>query len=267
MVEMDVGVGAVLSQWVAADQKLEVLQWAHKSRLTCHSGIQRTWEALLLRFWWATLEEDTHEFVRAYPTCSQNKVPRQALAGLLQPLPVPHCPWSHISLDFITGLPPSGSNTGILSVVDRLSKMTHFVPLPKLPSAKETAQLMLLHVFRLYRIPVDIVSDRGPQFTSTFWKEFCSQLEATASLSLGFHPHSNGQTERLNQELETTCLVLQIPSSWSEQLLWVEYALSSSATHLSTFQCAYGYQLPLFRSQEREAACLSALAFIVYRPG
>lgn len=102
-------------------------------------------------------------------------MPRQVPAGPLQPLPVPHHPLSHISLDFITGLPPSGGNTVILSVVDRFSKMTHFVPLPKRPSAK-TAQLILLHVFRLHGIWVYVVSDWGPQFASIFWKEFCSQL-------------------------------------------------------------------------------------------
>lgn len=88
-----------------------------------------------------------------------------------------------------------------------------------------------------------------------------------ASLSLGLHSQSNDETERLNQELETKlwCLVSQNPSSWAEQLLLVEYAhniLSRSATHLSPFQCADGYQPPLFLSREREAACPSALTFI-----
>lgn len=89
-------------------------------------------------------------------------------SGLLHPLPVPHCRWSHISLDFVTALPPSQDNTVNLTVVDRFSKMVHFVPLPKLPSAKETANLLLEHVFHLHGLPRDIVSDWGPQF----WTEF-----------------------------------------------------------------------------------------------
>ncbi|KAI3368651.1 hypothetical protein L3Q82_025653 [Scortum barcoo] len=133
---------------------------------------------------------------------------------------------SRLSLDFVTGLPPSHGHTTILTVVDRFSKMAHFVPLPKLPSAKETAELMLTHVFRLHGLPVDVVSDRGPQFTSIFWREFCvlvALVGASASLSSGFHPQSNGQTERMNQELETAlrCMASQHPSSWSQQLLWV----------------------------------------------
>ena len=185
----------------------------------------------------------------------------------LQPLPVLHRPWSHISVDFVTGLPPSDGKTAILTIVDRFSKMAHFVSLPKLPSAKETAQLLLNHVFRLHGIPVEVVSDRGPQFSSVFWREFCSLLGATASLTSGYHPQSNGQAERMNQEMETTlrCMTSQNPSSWSQHLLWVEYAhntLTSSATGLSPFQCAYGYQPPLFPALEGEASCPSVQAFI-----
>ncbi|KAL0170806.1 hypothetical protein M9458_035402, partial [Cirrhinus mrigala] len=87
-------------------------------------------------------------------------------AGLLRPLPIPTRPWSHIALDFVTGLPSSRGNTVILTVVDRFSKAVHFIPLPKLPSARETAQLMTDHVFRLHGLPTDVVSDRRPQFTS-----------------------------------------------------------------------------------------------------
>lgn len=63
--------------------------------------------------------------------------------GLLQPLPMPTRPWSHISLDFITGLPCSEENFAILTIIDHFSKMAHFISLPKLPSARETAQLLV----------------------------------------------------------------------------------------------------------------------------
>ena len=112
------------------------------------------------------MEKEVSEYMAACPVCARNKVSRYPPAGLLCPLPVPHRPWSDISLDFVTGLPPSEGNTTVLTVVDRLSKMVHFIPLPKLPSAKETAEVMLRHVFRLHGFPKDVVSDRGPQFAS-----------------------------------------------------------------------------------------------------
>lgn len=141
------------------------------------------------------------------------------------------------------------------------------LPLPKLPSAKETTELMLTHLFHLHGLPVDVVSDQGPQFTSVFWRDFCALVGASASLSSGFHPQSNGQTERLNQELETAlrCMASQHPSSRSQQLLWVEYAhntLTCSATRLPPFQCTSGFQHLLFPDLEKEVSCPSVQAFI-----
>lgn len=89
---------------------------------------------------------DIAEYVEACPTCAQNKSSNKAAAGLLNPLPTPHHPWSHISLDFVTEIPNSDGNTVILTIVDHFSKMVHFVPMPKLPTAKETAEVVLHHV-------------------------------------------------------------------------------------------------------------------------
>lgn len=70
-----------------------------------------------------------------------------------------------------------------------------------------------------------IVSDQGPQFASLFWKDFCQLLGTTEGLSSGFYPKSNGQMERVNQELEHSlkCLASDNPS-WVMHLVWVEYA-------------------------------------------
>ena len=94
----------------------------------------------------------------------------------------------------------------VLTVVDSFSKMAHFLLLAKLPSATQTAQLLLTHVGRLHGIPVNVASDRGPQFASVSWREFCSLLVAIASLSSGYHPQSNGQMEQKNQEMEINAL-------------------------------------------------------------
>uniref|UniRef100_A0A3P9KUB3 Gypsy retrotransposon integrase-like protein 1 n=1 Tax=Oryzias latipes TaxID=8090 RepID=A0A3P9KUB3_ORYLA len=237
----------------------KVLNWFHASRLFCHPGCKRTYALIRQRFWWPTLKEDLQEYVSACPECAQVKPTNRPQAGYLHPLAVPRRPWSHISMDSITGLPLSNGNSVVLTIVDRFSKMVHFIALPKLPSAKEMAEVLLQHVFCLHGIPRDIISDRGPQFTLRFWSEFCRLLNVSVSLSSGFHPQSNGQTERLNQQLETSLRLLcgSNPSTWSGNLVWAEFAhnsLPSSATRLSPFQIVYGYQPPLFCSQEVSVA-------------
>lgn len=126
----------------------------------------------------------------------------------------------------------------LLTVVDQFSKAAHFIPLPKLPSARETALTVIDHVFRMHGLPMAVVSDRGSQFVSKFWKEFCHLLGVKISISSSFHPQRNSQTERANQDLEWVlqCLVSQNPFSWSQQLSWVEYVHNSlpvSSTSLS----------------------------------
>nr|XP_049577352.1 uncharacterized protein LOC125969396 isoform X2 [Syngnathus scovelli] len=108
----------------------------------------------------------------------------------------------------------------------------------------------------------EIPSDRGPPFISQVWKQFCSALDARVSLTSGYHPQTNGQTERMNQELEATllCLTSDNPAEWSKYLPWVEYAHNShvsAVTGPSPFEVTLGYQPPLFPADERELSVTS----------
>ncbi|KAL0177254.1 hypothetical protein M9458_026148, partial [Cirrhinus mrigala] len=237
--------------YVPETHREQLLQQVHSTPSSGHPGITATLHLLKNRFWWPTINQDTQAFVKNCTVCNTCKPSRQLPAGLLQPLPIPQRPWSHIAIDFVTDLPNSQGKTTILTVVDRFSKSCRLIPLPKLPTALETAETLCNFVFRFYGLPEDILSDRGPQFTSRVWAAFFSLLNVNISLTSGYHPQANGQTERLNQELtrflRTYCHSHQ--ADWSRYLMWAEYAQNSllkPATGLTPFKCVLGYQPPLF---------------------
>uniref|UniRef100_A0A803JJ93 Integrase catalytic domain-containing protein n=1 Tax=Xenopus tropicalis TaxID=8364 RepID=A0A803JJ93_XENTR len=152
-------------------------------------------------------------------------------------------------MDFIVDLPRSAEFTTILVVVDRFSKMAHFIPLRKLPSAVLLASIFIKEIFRLLGFPSSIVSDRGVQFVSRFWRAFCKLLGIGLNFSSAYHPQSNGQTERTNQVLEQflRCFISQNHDNWAELLPWAEFAhnnLQHEALGSSPFACVYG-QNPL----------------------
>lgn len=91
-------------------------------------------------------------------------------------LATPQRPWSHFAVDFIRDLPESQGYTTILSVIDKFSKSLRLIPLPGLPTAFATAELLFNHMFRYFGIPEDIVSDKGTQFTSHVSSSFMEKL-------------------------------------------------------------------------------------------
>ncbi|KAK3536173.1 hypothetical protein QTP70_032726 [Hemibagrus guttatus] len=174
-----------------------VMQWVHEAPSSGHPGIRQSTQLIRRQFWWPSLGSDVEGYVQACPMCAQARTNCQLPEGLLEPLPIPRRPWSHLSVDFLTDLPDSGGFTAVMVVVDRFSKGCKLIPLKGLTTAMQTAEAMFNHVC----LPEDIVSDRGPQFTSRVWGSLCAQLGIGVSLSSGYHPQSNGKAEHLNQEI------------------------------------------------------------------
>ena len=238
--------------FVPEDLRVSVLSLCHDHELAGHFGVQKTSELLQRTFWWPQLVKDCRSYVESCTTCIRNKGSRSRAWGLLRPLPVPERPWRMISMDFIVELPPSEGFTTIFVTVDRLSKMAHFLPMKGTPSAPETAKIFIKEIVRLHGIPANIVSDRGVQFTSRFWKALCESLKIELSFSSAYHPQSNGQTERTNQTLEQylRCFSSFSQEDWVSLLPLAEFAYNNSihsATKQSPFYANYGYH-PLFLS-------------------
>ena len=160
----------------AGPLRLRILQECHDTPAAGHFGQRKTHELLSRNYWWPNSRNTVDAFVRSCDTCCRAKAPRHLPHGLLQPLPVPLGPWRHISLDFITDLPISHGFDAVLVVIDRFSKMAHFVPCNKTIASDATAELLLREVFRLHGFPDNIVSDRGPQFIAKFWQRLLELL-------------------------------------------------------------------------------------------
>ena len=124
------------------------------------------------------MKKDIAEYVARCDICQRIKAEHQRPAGLLQPLPIPVWKWDEISMDFIVGLPKTQKgNDSIWVIVDRLTKVAHFIPVKTIYRGDKYAQLYVEHILRLHGVPSRIVSDRGPQFTTRFWKVCTPYLE------------------------------------------------------------------------------------------
>jgi len=150
-------------------------------------------------------------------------------------------------MDFITDLPPSKSFDSICVIVDRLTKMAHFTPCKKTISSEETARLFFDTIYRYYGLLDDIVSDRGPQFVSKFWKSLFETLKVKINLSSAFHLQMDEQTERVNQVLEQylCCTINYQQDDWTSQLTLAEFAYNNTvhtSTRQTPFYANYGYR-------------------------
>jgi hypothetical protein len=149
-------------------------------------------------------------------------------------------------MDFIEGLPKSQKFDTILVVIDKFTRYAHFVPLAHPFSAMHVAQAFVDNIYKLHGLPDNIISDRDIIFTSAFWKQLFKLSNTQLLMSSSYHPQTDGQSERLNQCLETflRCSVHACPKQWSKWLplakLWYNTNFHSAMGH-SPFEALYGY--------------------------
>ena len=135
------------------------------------------------------MAEDIEDYVRSCDDCQMNKASRLKRHGTLHPLELSNSQWNSISMDFITYLPVSEDCSTVWVIVDRYTKMAHFVPEKNTQKTAEgCAKLFLANVWKLDGLPSDIVSDRNPVFTSTFWAELMKKLDVRLRNSTAFRP-------------------------------------------------------------------------------
>jgi len=169
---------------------LEILRDHYDAPLLGHHGITKTIELITRNYWFPGINAVTKDYINSCQSCQQGKAPWYLHHGELIPLPVPDAPWKELSCDFITDLPVSNGMDFILVFVDRMTKMSHFIPCLKSTTAFEFAQLFVSHIVRLYGLSDSIVSNRSSIFTSNFCSILTSILKIDLRKSTVFHPQT-----------------------------------------------------------------------------
>jgi hypothetical protein len=157
--------------------RVQLLQDHHDPPAVGRPGRAKTLELHARRYYWPSMRKDVDHFVRNCHIRRRTKSTRHTPYGILRPLSVPEQPWQHISVDFVPGLPRSKGFDTICVVVDRLTKQWHLIPYTPTVIAEGLVDLFCDRIFRYHGLPETIVSDRGPQFASHFWKHLCSNQE------------------------------------------------------------------------------------------
>ena len=192
------------------------------------------------------MKREIAEFIAKCDVCRRVKAEHQRPAGTLQPLAIPEWKWDKVGMDFITGFPRTKrGNNAIFVVIDRLSKVAHFLPVRESITASQLADLYISRIVSLHGVPLEINSDRGSLFTSHFWESFQTAMGTHLSFSTAFHPQSSGQVERVNQILEDMlrACVISFGMDWEKCLPFAEFAYNNSyqsSLKQAPFEVLYG---------------------------
>jgi len=227
------------------DLRREIIQLHHDTPVGGHGGRWKMAELIVRNYWWPGAMKEVGRYVDGCDACQRYKNRSEALVGKLMPNAIPEKPWSHISADFITKLPLAQGYDTILVVCDRFSKMAHFIATTEKMSAEGLAKLFRDHVWKLHGLPESIISDRGVQFAVGMMKELNNLLGIQTKLSTAYHPQTDGQMERINQELEQYLRVFidHRQEQWPDWLGTAEFAYNNkiyAATKISPFKANYG---------------------------
>ena len=256
------------------DLRTRLMKVAHDLPESGHGGRSHMLAQLKRYYYWPNMIDSISSFIKDCFTCKESKVSNRKYHGLLRPLQVPQQPWRQITIDYVVGLPPcirhNRTYRHVLVVVDRLTKRRHLIPVVSLET-EELAEAFELNVWKLHGYPEGIVSDRGRQFVSHFWKRLCQRLGVTTKLSTAHHPETDGQSEVTNAWMEQYIrgFINYAQDNWVDLLPRAEFFANnhdSETTGISPFYAETGFHprtsleppadlssLPHTRNEQRHA--------------
>jgi hypothetical protein len=234
---------------VPNDNKLKtlIINEIHDTPMGGHLGKDKTIAAVKKNFYWLGMDSVIEKYVTTCDSCQRNKSSNQSPMGQLMPLPIPQQQCVDWSMDMIGPLHKSKSdNDTIVVMIDRGSKLVHYAACKSTIDSPGLANIFIDNVIKHHGIPSSIVSDRGPQFDSSWWKQFYLRLGTNVKLTTAYHPQSDGQTENANKTLEQylRSFVNDYQDNWDVCLSMAEFAINNSkhiSTGYSPFQLVYSH--------------------------
>ena len=228
------------------DLRKSILEEAHSRSFSIHPGSTKMYQDLKMSLWWSGMKRDILEFVTKCLVCQKVKAEHQVPSGLVQPIRISEWKWDRITIDFVVGLLLTGrKHNSVWVVVDRLTKSAHFLLVRTDYLLDKLAELYIKEIFRLHGIPISIISDRDPRFTSRFWEKLQEALGTRLNFSTAFHPQTDGQSERVIQILEDmlrSCVV-DYEGSWDRHIPLVEFMYNNSfqsSIGMAPYKALYG---------------------------
>ncbi|GBG70392.1 hypothetical protein CBR_g6520 [Chara braunii] len=218
----------------------------HDQAAASHMGFLKTLARVSRLYVWPKRKDFVKDYVDECPTCQEVNNANHLPYGLLQPLPIPEGRWQSISMDFIGSLQPPTprGHDAILVVVDCFTKRARFVPCRYAISACEVADIVFDRVVRDHGLPLSIISDRDPRFTSGFWRRLHEVYGTQLRFSSSYHPQTDGQTEITNKTLgDILRKFVRDDQQWDLHLAHAEIAYNhavSPATGMSPYYCDLG---------------------------
>ncbi|WVZ90087.1 LOW QUALITY PROTEIN: hypothetical protein U9M48_036418 [Paspalum notatum var. saurae] len=224
----------------------KILDEAHTSMFTLHSGSKKMYQDLKQKFWWTRMKREIAKCMSECDVCQRVKADHLKPAGTLQPLALPAWKWEDVHMDFTVGLPRTQKGyDSIWVIIDRFTKSAHFIPVKNRYNAQNHAEIYISRIVSLHGVPRTITLDRGSLFMSRFWEQLQTALGTTLIHSSAYHPQTSGQVERVNQILEDMlrACALTYSSKWDECLPLAEFAYNNSyqkSLEMAPFVALYG---------------------------
>ncbi|KAF8643065.1 hypothetical protein AX16_009226 [Volvariella volvacea WC 439] len=222
--------------------RYEIIKATHNTPTIAHPGLLQTLVILRRYYWWPGMYMMVKKYVEGCAPCQQMKInthPTKPPLIPIQPL-VDDRPFATITMDFITDLPESQGCNALLVTIDHGGTKGMIVnPCRKDITAEETAELIHNSIYRRFGLPRKIISDRGTQFAAQMFQEWQKLVGTKTTLSTAYHPQTDGETERMNQEIETYLRIYcgNFPKEWA------------APHHITNLEFSHNFRTPNARNE------------------